>query len=68
VLLEAGRAIEAEVVFWQDLAKNPGNGFALFGLAQSLEAQGRSREATEIRERFEAAWSASDVALKASRF
>ncbi len=68
VLLEAGRADEAEVVYWEDLRQNRDNGYALYGLWRSLEAQGRSEEAAEIRKRFRAAWSRADVKLAASRF
>lgn len=68
VLLEAGRADEAEQVFWQDLKRNPDNGFALYGLAQSLRAQGNVDEARIIEERFEAAWADADVSLSSSRF
>ncbi len=38
VLLEAGRAGEAETVYWEDLRRNPENGWALFGLLQALRA------------------------------
>ncbi len=62
-LLRAGRPLEAEVVYWQDLAKNRDNGFALYGLAQALEAQGRDDEASSVRRRFEKAWEAADVTL-----
>ena len=34
VLLKAGYPAEAEVVYWQDLAKNRNNGYALFSLAR----------------------------------
>ncbi|GMR23251.1 MAG: hypothetical protein BMS9Abin37_1663 [Acidobacteriota bacterium] len=68
VLLEAGRAHEAERVFWQDLKKNRENGFALYGLAQSLRAQGKDDAAHLIQERFEVAWTDADVALNSSRF
>ena len=33
---------EAEAVFWEDLKKNPENGWSLFGLVQALEAQGKN--------------------------
>ena len=36
VLLDAGRAEEAETVYWEDLRRNRENGWALFGLAQAL--------------------------------
>ena len=39
-LLQAGRAGEAEAVYRQDLKSFPANGWSLFGLRQSLAAQG----------------------------
>jgi tetratricopeptide (TPR) repeat protein len=68
VLLEAGRADEAEQVFWQDLKKNRDNGFALYGLAQSLRAQGKIDDAEVVEARFEKAWQDADVKLTSSRF
>jgi tetratricopeptide (TPR) repeat protein len=68
VLLEAGRPEEAETVYWQDLRKNRDNGYALFGLWKSLEAQGRADEAADAEKRFRAAWSDADVKLTSSRF
>ncbi len=67
VLLEAGRALEAETVYWEDLRRNPGNGWALFGLTQSLESQGKADAATVARARFQKAWSRADVQLTGSR-
>ena len=67
VLLEAGRADEAEAVYWEDLRKNPGNGWSLLGLAQALEAQGKKDDAALARKRFEEAWKHADFALAASR-
>ncbi len=68
VLLAAGRSAEAEVVYWQDLQKNPDNGWALFGLAQALEAEGKKEEAARIQARFQKVWHGADVKLAASRF
>jgi tetratricopeptide (TPR) repeat protein len=68
VLLEAGAPAEAEVVYWADLRKNPGNGYSLFGLMQSLEAQGRDAEARETEARFRTAWAQADHTLTSSRF
>jgi tetratricopeptide (TPR) repeat protein len=67
-LLEAGQAAAAEQVYRDDLARNPENGWALFGLAASLRAQGRTADAAAAEARFTAAWSHADVALTASRF
>jgi tetratricopeptide (TPR) repeat protein len=66
VLLAAGRAGEAEAVFREDLSRHPENGWSLFGLARSLEAQGKA-EAAAVRQRFETAWAGADVALSSSR-
>jgi len=68
VLLEAGRPADAEQVYRDDLRRNPGNGWALFGLAQSLRAQGKTAEADKVNEQFRAAWSGADVTLTSSRF
>jgi tetratricopeptide (TPR) repeat protein len=68
VLLEAGRAVEAEVVYWQDLRRYRDNGFALKGLAQSLAAQERKDEAADVEKRLAESWSAADAPLQSSRF
>ena len=67
-LLAANRPKEAEVVYWQDLAKNRENGFALFGLAQAYRAQGQTESADAFFERFSRAWDAADVELSSSRY
>lgn len=67
VLLAAGRAREAETVYWEDLKRNPENGWALFGLTRALEAQGKTDQAKVVSARFEKAWARSDVKLAASR-
>ncbi len=68
MLLDAGRPDEAEVVYWADLRRNPDNGYALFGLRQSLAAQGKSSQAEEVAAKFREAWSEADVTLTSSRF
>lgn len=68
LLLEAGRPAEAEVVYWEDLRRNPGNGYSLFGLRQSLLAQNDTGTAAEVQDRFEKAWSGADVSLTSSRY
>lgn len=68
VLLEAGRAKEAEVVYWEDLRRNPGNGYSLFGLHRSLILREDIASAAEIQRRFEKAWANADVTLTSSRF
>jgi len=68
VLLQAGRAADAEAVYREDLKQNPENGWSLFGLAQSLRAQGKTAEASQVEARFQKAWAQADVKLTASRF
>jgi pimeloyl-ACP methyl ester carboxylesterase len=67
VLLEAGRAREAETAYREDLKEFRENGWSLFGLWQSLEAQGRGGEAAAVRARFDKAWARTDITLHASR-
>jgi Flp pilus assembly protein TadD len=67
-LLQAGRAAEAEAVYREDLRANPENGWSLFGLAQSLRAQGKTADAEAVDVRFRRAWTGADVTLTASRF
>lgn len=67
-LLDVGRPAEAEAVYRRDLSKNRENGWSLFGLAQSLRAQGKEAEAREVDERFRTAWLRADITLKSSRF
>ena len=67
VLLEAGRPSEAETVYWHDLEKLPETGWALFGLAKALRAQGKDEQAKLIEARFDKAWARADVTPTASR-
>ncbi len=66
-LLLAGRAADAEAVYRRDLADYPRNGWSLYGLMQSLEAQGKTDEFTAASQQFEAIWSLADIELSASR-
>jgi tetratricopeptide (TPR) repeat protein len=64
MLLEAGRASDAEAVFRDDLEVYAENGWALYGLAEALLAQGADAEAAEVQARFEEAWRHADVAAQ----
>jgi tetratricopeptide (TPR) repeat protein len=68
VLLEAGRAEEAEAVYRKDLEQYRANGWSLFGLMTALEQQGKNDEAAAVQVEFEEAWQYADVELTASRF
>jgi hypothetical protein len=55
-LLAANRPAEAEVVYRDDLARNPENGWSLRGLERVLRAQSRESEAQLVHRRLEKAW------------
>ena len=65
-LLAAGKAAEAEAVYRRDLDDYPQNGWSMFGLMESLNAQGK--DATDVMDKFALVWSQADVMLTASRF
>jgi tetratricopeptide (TPR) repeat protein len=62
-LLKAKRWKEAEAVYREDLRQNPGNGWALFGLSQALQGQGRGPEAAQVQQQFQRAWANADIRL-----
>ena len=65
-LLTAGKAPAAEEVYRKDLEDYKRNGWSLFGLIQSLLAQGK--DAGDVQAMFDTVWSEADVTLTASRF
>lgn len=67
-LLQAGRPKEAAETYRRSLQYYRGDGWALFGLAQALDAMGEKSDAEATRKQFAAAWSLADTRLAASRF
>jgi 3-hydroxyacyl-CoA dehydrogenase len=67
-LLLGGQATRAEQVYREDLRHNPGNGWALQGLAAALTAQGRAADAAHARHELHAAWRYADLRLPGSAF
>ncbi|MCX8113867.1 MAG: hypothetical protein N3D71_02225, partial [Burkholderiaceae bacterium] len=67
-LLLVGRPAEAERVFREDLARHPANGWALYGLAESLRRQGRRADAQRALAEYRAAWAQADLAQPDARF
>lgn len=67
VLLQANRPAEAERVYREDLEIYPDNGWALIGLQQSLEAQGKNLQAREVEQLYAKAWQHADLKLTSSR-
>jgi tetratricopeptide (TPR) repeat protein len=62
VLLAAGRADEAEAVFWEDLKKNAESGWSLAGLVEALRSQGKHDEAKVAEARLHKTWRNADIA------
>ena len=56
----------AEEVYRKDLSQYPRNGWSMYGLALSLDGQGRTDEAKAIKERFTNVWQRADVELVSS--
>ena len=54
-------------MYRKDLEWNQRNGWSTFGLYQSLEAQGREREAVLTKQQFDELWRNADVTLERSR-
>jgi hypothetical protein len=66
-LLEAKQPAEAEAVYAESLHHYRGDGWALFGLAQALRAQGKDAEAARAQAAFADAWRMADTKLESSR-
>ncbi|MGD1716298.1 tetratricopeptide repeat protein [Dapis sp. BLCC M172] len=62
-LLKLNREKEAEIVYRQDLQQHPNNGWSLYGLAESLSAQGKEKEAAEVKQEFQKAWLEADIKI-----
>jgi tetratricopeptide (TPR) repeat protein len=63
-LLLSGDAAQAEHVFRDDLRENPRNGRSLFGLRESLKAQGKTDAAVLVDREFATAWKSADTQLR----
>ena len=64
VLLKSGDSLEAERVFRADLERNIRSGRSLFGLMESLKAQGKTDAARSVQVEFENAWKSADTILR----
>ncbi len=68
ILLEAKKPALAEQRFREDLNLYRDNGWSLFGLYQSLQAQGKKSEAVEVKKKYDKAFAKADILLKPVRF
>jgi tetratricopeptide (TPR) repeat protein len=62
-LLRDGQFAEAEKIFREEINRNPRNGRALFGLAESLNKQGKTTAGDFVSREFKNAWAGSDTDL-----
>jgi tetratricopeptide (TPR) repeat protein len=67
-LLKEKRFAAAEQVYREDLARQPNNGWSLYGLAQSLHSQNKHAEAAAIDARFAEVWKDADIKITSSCF
>jgi len=63
-LMLNGDYAEAEKAFRAELEKHRRNGRALFGLTESLKAQGKKQPAAFVQREFESAWKNADTKLR----
>ncbi|WP_145062634.1 tetratricopeptide repeat protein [Adhaeretor mobilis] len=66
LLLEQEHYEEAEAVYREDLRRHPKNAWALHGLAECLEKQGKTEELAQCREQFTIATQRTDVKIDRS--
>ena len=66
LLLEQKHYAEAEAVYRKDLELHPNNPWALHGLAECLEEQGKQAESADCRQQFTAAAKRTDVNITRS--
>lgn len=62
-LLRAGMKPEAEAVFREGVRRSPRNGRMLFGLMETLGAEGKTEDAESVKREFDAAWAKADIKL-----
>jgi tetratricopeptide (TPR) repeat protein len=65
--LRAGRHAQAEQTCRDDLAMQPGSGWALDGLTRALQAQGKVADAHRLQASLDAAWVSADEGLRTRR-
>ena len=66
VLLKAGKYSEAEKTYLEDLDAFKENGWALIGLYEALQKQGKNKKAEDVKKRFDKAWQYADLKISSS--
>jgi tetratricopeptide (TPR) repeat protein len=65
-LIKAGKPAQAELVYREDLVKNPSNGWSLVGLSRSLQAQGKTKQSSQYQARYKTAFARAEEIPSAS--
>lgn len=65
-LLRAGKFAHAETVYYEDLLRNPRNGWALAGLARAYKSMGKTHRAEKAMAEFRIAWKDADISTATS--
>jgi tetratricopeptide (TPR) repeat protein len=65
-LLQAGKYSEAEKTYLEDLQAFRENGWALIGLYEALQKQGKDKAAKSVKKRFDHAWQYADLMISSS--
>ena len=68
VLMDLERYGESEAVYREDLKRLRQNGWSLYGLYQSLNAQGKTAEAESVMKEFKEIWQYADIDIERSVF
>ncbi len=67
-LMQMNKPAQAEIVYREDLAWNPGNGWSTVGLYNSLKAQGKTKELSKLRKRYLHSFSEADKVPNTSAY
>jgi tetratricopeptide (TPR) repeat protein len=67
-LLQLNKPGEAETIYREDLVWNPGNGWSLLGLYQSMKAQHKTGELDKLKQLYQQSFSQADVLPTASAY
>jgi tetratricopeptide (TPR) repeat protein len=67
-LLTAKKYKDAEAVYRADLVRHPDNGWSLYGLAQALRGQKKTKDAAKVDAQFKKAWANADIQLTSTAF
>jgi tetratricopeptide (TPR) repeat protein len=59
-LLKSGKPAQAQKVYQEDLIFNPGNGWSLLGMYQSIRAQGKKQHLASYKARYQTAFAHAD--------